>query len=63
MLGIGFDFLQNTFIELIKLYDLEHILTGTALGGAGGGRPPNYHHQDIKKSAVGRFWTVPSLQA
>ena len=26
MLGIGFDFLQNTFIELIKLYDLEHIL-------------------------------------
>ena len=23
MLGIGFDFLQNTFIELIKLYDLS----------------------------------------
>ena len=23
MLGIAFDFLQNSFIELIKLYDLE----------------------------------------
>ena len=45
MLGIGFDFLQNTFIELIKLYDLEHILTGTALGE---GAPPTITTRTLK---------------